>query len=461
MFIQGIKVGHAKTVISLSNEGGRDVVRIHHASQLRLERFGQQVEMTLEYHSIQTPDGKLLSFETKTTLGTIPMVVAGQVEGEALRLDKTTAGRTSHETIAWSPDAGGFYAVEESLRRRPMQPAEARTIRKLDPATHALASVTLTARSWESTPLPGGPQELLRIEGVTILAPGQEIAMTLWADREGVIHKSRTSALELEAYRVSKREALAAAAQPPLDIGLATAVPLNREIARPHQTRRIHYRVTLERDNPAELFVSGPSQDVRSVDQQTAEIIVRAMRPTAAVGPAPQTRDPPTAADREPNDLVQSDDPKVMAMARQVAPDETDPAKLALALERFVHERIAEKNFSQAFATASEVARQREGDCTEHAVLLAALARARGIPARAALGLVYSPASRGLAFHMWNELFIGGEWIPYDATLGQGGIGAAHLKLVVTDLRGATGMASFVPVAQVMGQLSVEVVDVE
>ena len=40
-------------------------------------------------------------------------------------------------------------------------------------------------------------------------------------------------------------------------------------------------------------------------------------------------------------------------------------------------------------ATAAEVARSREGDCTEHAVLLAALARARGIPARVAMGLVY------------------------------------------------------------------------
>ena len=87
------------------------------------------------------------------------------------------------------------------------------------------------------------------------------------------------------------------------------------------------------------------------------------------------------------------------------------------------------KNFSQAFATAAEVARSLEGDCTEHAVLLAALCRARKIPARVAFGLVYYPPQKGFAYHMWNEVWIADRWVPLDATLGLGGIGADHIKL--------------------------------
>ncbi len=50
-------------------------------------------------------------------------------------------------------------------------------------------------------------------------------------------------------------------------------------------------------------------------------------------------------------------------------------------MERFVNREVTKKNFSQTFASAAEVARSRKGDCTEHAVFLMALCRARGIPA--------------------------------------------------------------------------------
>ena len=80
--------------------------------------------------------------------------------------------------------------------------------------------------------------------------------------------------------------------------------------------------------------------------------------------------------------------------------------------------------------SAADVARSLEGDCTEHSVLLAALCRARKIPARVAIGLVYyqprGEASPGYAYHMWTEVWVNQRWTPIDATLGRGGIGAAQ-----------------------------------
>jgi transglutaminase-like putative cysteine protease len=129
---------------------------------------------------------------------------------------------------------------------------------------------------------------------------------------------------------------------------------------------------------------------------------------------------------------------------------------VATRLEAYVHRAVKNKNFSQALGSAAEVARSGEGDCTEHAVLLAAMARARGIPARVALGLVYTePAA--MAFHMWTEMYIGGRWVPLDATLGRGGIGAAHLKIAQSSLDGADQLASFLPVAEALGQLKLQV----
>jgi transglutaminase/protease-like cytokinesis protein 3 len=126
-----------------------------------------------------------------------------------------------------------------------------------------------------------------------------------------------------------------------------------------------------------------------------------------------------------------------------------------------VKQNITRKDFSQAFASAAEVARTRHGDCTEHALLLAALARACGIPARVAVGLVYVEGSGVFGYHMWTEVFVSNTWIPVDATLGRGGIGAAHLKLAQSSLEGGDACSSFLPVLNVMGRLRIQVLSEE
>ncbi len=130
-------------------------------------------------------------------------------------------------------------------------------------------------------------------------------------------------------------------------------------------------------------------------------------------------------------------------------------------LERAVKKHIRRTDYSQAFASAADVVEQGEGDCTEHAVLLAALCRARGIATRVAIGLVHVPAAQGFGYHMWNEVWIDGAWIPLDATLARGGIGAAHLKLADSSLKGTGAFSTFLSVAQVIGQLKIEILEVE
>ena len=115
--------------------------------------------------------------------------------------------------------------------------------------------------------------------------------------------------------------------------------------------------------------------------------------------------------------------------------------------------------FSHVFASAAEVAKNREGDCSEHAVLLAATCRARGIPARVIIGLVYSVPERRFLYHMWNEVWIEDRWIPLDATLGRGGIGAAHLKIRESNLADESAYGLVAPVLFLTDRLEIELVD--
>ena len=76
---------------------------------------------------------------------------------------------------------------------------------------------------------------------------------------------------------------------------------------------------------------------------------------------------------------------------------------------------------STAFASASQTARSKRGDCTEHGVLLCGLLRASGIPSRGVMGMVYVPEIGGpngvFGWHMWSQALIDGKWIDLDATL--------------------------------------------
>jgi transglutaminase-like putative cysteine protease len=71
------------------------------------------------------------------------------------------------------------------------------------------------------------------------------------------------------------------------------------------------------------------------------------------------------------------------------------------------------------------------------------------------------PASQGFGYHMWTEVHVDGKWMPLDATLGQGGIGAGHIKLTDSSLDGASAYSTFLPVAQVVGQLRIDVLEIE
>ena len=153
-----------------------------------------------------------------------------------------------------------------------------------------------------------------------------------------------------------------------------------------------------------------------------------------------------------PSAMVDSSDDVVIELAHRVdgplrkqgvaVPEEGDlpvemQREVAYALRDLVHNHISSKHLSTAYATASETARTGSGDCTEHAVLLAAVVKARGIPARVCHGLVYveqhgsaiSGAADGsgsgygarlegqFGWHMWSQALIDGAWLDMDATL--------------------------------------------
>ena len=289
------------------------------------------------------------------------------------------------------------------------------------------------------------------------MAGGNRIGVTLWSNEQGEVLKTDMSGLQTT-FRTTQDKAVPRDSAGEIDLGTKMMVRVAAPIDKPHSTQSVRYRVTLKNGNPQELLAKTELQTLRLVDDKTVELNVTPGRPIVDSRTENRSAEP-NAEFLAANALIQSDDPTIKEMASEVL-SESSEWETACKLEKFVNELITQKNFSTAFASAKEVAQSKQGDCTEHAVLLAALCRAKQIPARCAIGLVYVESEQAFAFHMWSEAWIDGHWLPLDATLGFGGTGAAHIKVSDSSLADGTGMESMLPVLQLIGDVEIEVLEV-
>lgn len=455
--IRSATAGYVHSKFTELNEESGPVIRGELEQLLEMERFGQSVQQQIWLVCWQTKAGELLRFESRVTAGREATIAKGNVTGEKLTIVTTTPGKTETATVAWKPKTGGFFAVEESLRGEPLRAGEKRTIASLAPILHQVVRSDLQAIGFEAVRIGDESEQLLKIQRTDRIGTFA-LESTLWMNSQGEIRQQfmPLPAPGMTYVRADRAAALSGERRAALDLGQSTVVQLRDAPADLAQRKQARFRAELTTGTIAELFEAGISQQVRVTGERSAEIHVSAVRPDSPLPPeladGNLTR-PPMAADRQPNALIQSDDKLVQQLAKSILPEERDSWKLAVGLEQLVHRRIQSKNFTQAFATAAEVAQSGEGDCTEHAVLLAALCRAREIPARVAIGLLYVPNLQGLGYHMWNEVWIHDRWVPLDATLGLGGIQATHLKLLTSNLDGYDAYAALLPVFRVLGQL--------
>jgi hypothetical protein len=136
----------------------------------------------------------------------------------------------------------------------------------------------------------------------------------------------------------------------------------------------------------------------------------------------------------QPEPLIQSDDERIIQTAESLVNWrfmwDKDPKRVARVLTVEIN-RMLEKRVTFSIPNAAQVLESGQGDCNEHTVLFVAMARALGLPARTAVGLVYVNGS--FFYHAWPEVWIG-EWVAVDPTFGQYPADAAHLRFVVGGL---------------------------
>lgn len=455
VYMIGQRVGYSHTAIEPVTKDGKSLLRTSFVSQFSYKRLGQPLVIKQILNTEETVDGNLLRFYFEIANPPASSTfTTGVVDGDQLILKQTVDGKVKESRQAWRSDVKSPTFQERSLKDTPLKAGETRSFEAFLPEFNSVTKVKLEAFDLVETPFfDGKSQRLLKVKMTQSAVPG--MIVTAFADPRGELLKVSNSLLgnEMIAYQVSKEEALKAIAGAELDLAVSTLVKV-KPIPNAHSLRSMRYRVTTRGQQVMEVLAPSETQTIKKIGDEVAEVTVTAMPipDKAAIRPV-------EAEFLASSQYLQSDDSKVKGLAMAAAGDTTNPAEIARRLERYLYEKLNKKNLSTAMASAAEVARTMEGDCTEHAILLAAMLRAKGIPSRVVVGFVYVDKLTAFGGHMWTEANLDGHWIPLDATLGRGGIGAGHLRMLASSLSddGPGAVSCFAPL--VVAQLQIEVLD--
>lgn len=463
VYLGGAKIGHVHTWAEKVKDKGRDYSRVRVDIEMRLKRGDDESAVKLMYGTIETLDGEVLRLDTRTEAGGGQDIrVHGDVINHQMKLIMKGGGQSVSRVIPWGPDVRGPYGAEQSMSRQPMKDHETRQLRIYIPELNKISEAQLEAKSIESTIMGDGTKRpLLRVDLLTTVDGKRrpEYDARLFVDPQGQILKTEQDIMGgMVSYRTNREAALAPGGSPQFDMIASTVVKVPRPISNPDQTRHVRYRITLKKLDPTQVFPIDARQSLLKPDSgaNTAILEIRSVGPVD--GPAVLGEIDPQYL--KSNALVNSDDARVRSLSARVTRGLVDPWEKAKAINHWVDQNIRTKNFKVAFAPAADVARDLQGDCSEHSVLVAAMCRAVEIPSRVVVGLIYVKELGGFGYHMWDEVFVNNRWVAIDPSWDQSTVDAVHIKLSESSLDGVAPFEAFLPVALVEGQLTIEPIEI-
>ncbi len=430
-------IGYLHQIVMPSPTGAAGILRIDAESFIRVSKEKKSLDQYFNVTSIEESDGRLRTIEVKTKQGKIETKTEGMVVLGLLRLKTQSPDKATGIDIPWPKECNGPFAVAQSMRGRPMRPGETRRLLMLDPVLSQIVKVKLESKEYVKTPLIDGNQHSLLEIHSEVLAGDKKTTSTLWTSMSGETLKTYTSAWDIRSFRVERSVAEGIRDAAACEKLTKTKIELKSPIEGLASKEKMAFRIGHPERDPFQMLSGRTNQSIKSTSAFTVLATVFAMKEKSPVpvGVTPElTLDPLYS---KPSPFIQSDDERVKKLAEQFYSDKTEEKSVLERLRRGVYKWIENKSeYSPSMSSATEVARERTGDSTEHATLLAAIVRARGVPSRVAFGLVYneSKTDPALVFKAWTEVYLKDHWLSIDASVEKPSTNASYLKLVDSPL---------------------------
>ncbi len=435
-----------------------DRIQTSNDTHLLLGRAGAATSVRMTWRFIETVDGAPMQCEVEQESGAEHSQTSYRFLPTGITVDETAGGHTLSRVMPrpegtwWTPAAVERYAI---ARRR--DGSAEMTYRTVDP-TGGLKVIDIVSKRGGA-----GEGKTVRWTTTTSAVP-MATEEDVDADGDVIVSRTKMAIGDMVARRSSEAEAKKPSAGGGVDLITRTMVLLSKpspEVLKGHRARLAVRSTNGEAlslpASGAQRFEANPAGglfvdvEVGRTSPVTAEELADARYLASTI-------------------LIDANDPAVKALAVRAVEsagltNASPVADRAEALRAFVMRFIVHKDLASAFAGASAVAQSKAGDCSEHAVLLAALLRAQGIPSRVASGLIYAEEFGGkhnlFAWHMWTQAQVKGEWIDLDATLASRPFHPGHLLIATSAQDDAQLDSDFSNLLATIGNLSIEVVHVD
>ena len=461
IYMAGQRVGYGRAVSREEERDGRTVYITTMEEHITIRRFGQAIQIHSTSTTEEAEDGRLLSYAFEMRNPPASSTSSnGTVKGNQLTIESIIGGRKRERTIPFDPTVKSAAYQDRQLQDNPLKPGETRKMKVFIPEHAKVADLKLSADDYQDIKVHDGTtQKLLKVRMSMSILPGVEIKSYLNKEGENLRSDVNLFGIAMVTYTVPREVALEKIAGGELDVAVSTLVRVKNPPVKLHESTKVVYRITTPGRDPSEYLPTGGTHEIKKTGDDSIELTVSSIEPPKNI----QSSRNEQKEFLTDTGFLQKTDVRVKEHATKAAAGSQDPGTIAVRMEKYVHKELKKKNFSTALASAAEVAKNLEGDCTEHACLLAAMLRSKGIPSRVAVGLVYADSLGAFGGHMWTEAWLDGKWVPLDATLGRGGIGGGHLKLADSgmDDDGPAPVTSFLPLMNLLSGVSIEIVKVE
>jgi hypothetical protein len=446
VLLDGRRVGH----LEIERRADADTIETIESMRLVLERDGSAVPLETRTVSLESARGEPLAFRSESRLSGTTQVVEGRViDGTHAEVTLISAGGRETRRIEWQPGAVLVEGAERIARAESLATGARWRHIGFDAGSLLFVPVESEVIGRETIMLEGERRMLTRIRQRATL-PGTELVVDGWHADDHSLRRALMPMFGLELELVACATDCSAEPIQSVDLFERTLVASPRPLPAGERRRPQTHRVRVP---------DGAGRPAASAGQRVepaADGFRVTVDPVTWAGGGP----PPDDADLAPNRWLEADDPAIVAAARGAIGEARDPVARMRRLTAFVRSHIEQKSLDVGYASARETLDARAGDCTEHALLLAALARSTGIPARVVSGLAYAPrwAGRDHVFvpHAWVEAWTGDRWEAFDAAIPEG-FGSGHLALAVGDGE----PAGFFAAVGLLGNLAIDAIDRE
>lgn len=463
----GAPVGYVHTRVTQTGKGEARVIKTAVITQMKIKRLGSTIEIRQSSDSFEKPDGQLIRIDSAMQMSNNETRSQIFFDGREARVVTELLGRKREQKINCPDGMVGPYRLHMMAVEKGFKPGTKWSAQIFVGDLLSASIVSNEVIGPEEIDLgKGGKRKLTKV--IVIMEKLHTRAST-WVDANGLALKVTTTAagINMVMTAATKADALAAVGGAELspDVFKATMLVAKEFLPYSRRTTGAVMRVTAKDATMKITLPTSKRQVVGSADA-SGVYTLRMSRTVPASdhkGVRPLANVPAIPSDIKDclgaSTMIQSDEAEIIAIAKEAVGSEINAWRAAQKLERWVNINLTNKGYGVGFASALEVCRDRSGDCSEHAVLLAALCRAVGIPTKVSMGVLYIGGIWG--GHAWNEVWIDGDWYALDATIGMGSVDALHLTMVSASMRDGNGFSELVTMNSTMGNLKIRVETIE